>query len=86
MIEKDKNGHRSGSVARGATRQVASRKTGVRLTWILPPLRVERICRHRVVVPSVTWIAVTQVGGNPLSGLHENSIGSNTLCRPLAAK
>ena len=31
MIEPGKNGHRSGSVARGAVRQVAPRKTGVRL-------------------------------------------------------
>ena len=36
MIEPDKNGHRSGSVAMGVARQVASGKTGVRLTWILP--------------------------------------------------
>ena len=40
MIEPDKNGHRSGSVARGVARQVASGKTGVRLTWILEHLRV----------------------------------------------
>ena len=38
MIEPGKHGHRSGSVARGAARQVTSRKTGVRLTWILPPI------------------------------------------------
>ena len=35
MIEPGQNEHRGGSVARGVARQVASRKTGIRLTWIL---------------------------------------------------
>ena len=36
MIEPGKNGRRSRGVARGAARQVASKKTGIHLTWILP--------------------------------------------------
>ena len=36
MIEPGKNGHRNGSIARGAARHVAPRKSGIRLTWILP--------------------------------------------------
>ena len=49
MIEPDKNGHRSGSVARGVARQVASGKTGVRLTWILSAQTGVRQARRRRV-------------------------------------
>ena len=38
MIEPGRSGHRNRAVARDAARQVASRKTGVRLTWILTDL------------------------------------------------
>ena len=46
MIEPGQNEHRSGSVARDAPRQVASRKTGIHLTWILPPRHLSPV-RHR---------------------------------------
>ncbi len=36
MIEPGTNRHRNGGIARGAARHVARRKTGIRLTWILP--------------------------------------------------
>ena len=42
MIEPGTNGRRSRGVAREATRQVTSRKTGIRLTWILPSTAKER--------------------------------------------
>jgi hypothetical protein len=36
MIEPGKNGRRSRGVARGSATHVASKKTGIHLTWILP--------------------------------------------------
>ena len=76
MIEPDKNGHRSGSVARGVARQVASGKTGVRLTWILTPISgvpypisgVRRARRRRVRDPSSST-------GNAVAGNHRKRSG-----------
>ena len=50
MIDLGKNGRRSGGMARDDASQVASRKTGIHLTWILPGVG------YRVLQQSVCWI------------------------------